>query len=1547
MTPIDRQRSPIEASHPVQPARGDAVVAPDARRGARPRRLEEGSGKGDPELASAAPDDREDAPPIEESSPAAPPAEAPAPADPLPADPLAAVPDQPASQDKETTAVVPGVDDGSTVKSVTAMTVWLLGATLAAGTAAFLSDGSGSSDSNGPKPDNGLKPEPTPEPKPEPKPEPTPDPDPKPKPDTKPDPQPDTKPDTKPDPQPDTKPEPQPVPVPAAPQLALHSPGALSDKLLGAAGEVRIGGLQADARWEYSLDDGKTWHAGSGAALAPAALGTDGNKSLTVVQINPQGGRSPASHLDFDMDTIAPAGPGLALVADTGASAVDGWTRDGAIRVEGLEAGARWQFSVDGGATWWNGAGSTIESAQLGGDGAKDLRVRQMDPAGNEGPVTSLQLRLDTRAAEVALMLVNDTGLSASDAITREAGVKLGGLEPGLRWEYRIGDGPWVTGAGDTIAASEFGSTPGERRVEVRHVDGAGNHGSTSLTFTLDTSVAFPTGRLAVDTGLAGDGRTSDPTVIIGGLEPGGIWDYRINGGEWKRGNGDRIEKAAFDGEADGNQLIEIRQTDAAGNQTGSTFTFDLKRQAEALTVTLVNDTGNAEDRVTADGTLSVGPVDLHASWEYRINGGEWKQGSGNRIDKSEFAGIKDGAQRVEVRHTDIVGNQTTKPFDFVLDRAVATPTLTLVDDTGLPDDRITRDGRLVVGGLEEGGSWEYHIDGGAWKSGSGNLISDAALQVDGERRVVVRQIDRAGNISTAQIDVTVDRSVAVPTVTLVNDTGIADDGITAETALRVTGLEAGATWQYRIDEGNWKTGSGDRITDAALDVDGKRQVEVRQTDLAGNVATIQFDVTVDRSVAAPVVALVNDTGAAGDRITREGALHVSGIESGATWEYSIDGGAWTAGSGTGIAVAALDVAGARRVEVRQTDRAGNTAMAQFDYTVDKSVAEPVVALVNDTGVAGDRVTREGALNVSGIEAGATWEYRIDDGDWKVGTGGQINDAALEVVGNRKVEVRQTDRAGNTAMTQFDYTVDKSVAEPVVALVNDTGVAGDRVTREGALNVTGIEAGATWEYRIGTGDWTAGSGNGIAVAALNVEGNHHVEVRQTDRAGNTATRQFDFTVDRSADAPIVGLTNDSGHSSSDRITNDARVRVSGLEAGATWAYSRDGLTWTAGTGDSIAASEFSGDGDKRVLVRQTDAAGNTSASTELLFTLDSRIAAPGLTPGSPIRDYYAAWPGLSGTPGAQLYSNGGLNAEGRIDVSLEAGSRWFYSLNGGQDWQEGSGTAFRASTLKTQGTHELQVRQIDVAGNESVVQRIEFDYDTTGPAVTATVGTDGLLKFTTSERVYLQLVEYGKSVIDVDQWRVEAIRSGLGYVLNPGTSTALGVQAGAYRIFAIDGAGNAIEVPVQTTAAAATVRPALVVGVDGKWAWPHEVRGTAAADTLHASDDSDLFTGGAGADTFRWSSSQHGTDLILDYRRSEGDVLDLSALTTGHTSANTKKYFEKTVLEDGTIELWVDSRGGGGFGPGALDSSVLKVLITALDGDSLLSVQTASGLLVL
>ncbi|WP_175774085.1 Ig-like domain-containing protein, partial [Burkholderia ambifaria] len=129
-------------------------------------------------------------------------------------------------------------------------------------------------------------------------------------------------------------------------------------------------------------------------------------------------------------------------------------------------------------------------------------------------------------------------------------------------------------------------------------------------------------------------------------------------------------------------------------------------------------------------------------------------------------------------------------------------------------------------------------------------------------------------------------------------------------------------------------------------------------------------------SAAAPGVALTTDSGSnAADHITNVGTLNLSGIETGATVQYSIDNGAhWNTSFSA--------VEGLNNVQVRQVDVAGNASTpTSFSFTLDTSAAAPGVALTTDSGSnAADHITNVGTLNLSGIETGATVQYSLDNG---------------------------------------------------------------------------------------------------------------------------------------------------------------------------------------------------------------------------------------------------------------------------------------------------------------------------------------------------------------------------------------------------------------------------------------------------------------------------------------------------------------------------------------------------------------------------------------
>ena len=184
--------------------------------------------------------------------------------------------------------------------------------------------------------------------------------------------------------------------------------------------------------------------------------------------------------------------------------------------------------------------------------------------------------------------------------------------------------------------------------------------------------------------------------------------------------------------------------------------------------------------------------------------------------------------------------------------------------------------------------------------------------------------------------------------------------------------------------------------------------------------------ITIDTiAPSAPSFALANDTGTAGDGISSDGTVTVSDLEAGATWEYLVDGGHWTAGSAQLYLSEGSYAIG--DIQVRQYDAAGNVSVVNVNpgaITIDTiAPSAPSFALANDTGTAGDGISSDGTVDVSGLEADATWEYLVDGGTtW---TAGSDTDFTLSegsyAMGD--IQVRQSDAAGNVSAVQQNPAV--------------------------------------------------------------------------------------------------------------------------------------------------------------------------------------------------------------------------------------------------------------------------------------------------------------------------------------------------------------------------------------------------------------------------------------------------------------------------------------------------------------------------------------------
>ncbi len=126
----------------------------------------------------------------------------------------------------------------------------------------------------------------------------------------------------------------------------------------------------------------------------------------------------------------------------------------------------------------------------------------------------------------------------------------------------------------------------------------------------------------------------------------------------------------------------------------------------------------------------------------------------GSDSDKSITATVTDAAGNVS--------SAATLPTFKLITALPTAPTLALDVDTGKSTDNITSVGRVVISSLGASASWEYSLNSGShWTTGSGSKFT---VTGDGNKTVLARQIDSAGNISpqTASFNFVLDTNAPI-----------------------------------------------------------------------------------------------------------------------------------------------------------------------------------------------------------------------------------------------------------------------------------------------------------------------------------------------------------------------------------------------------------------------------------------------------------------------------------------------------------------------------------------------------------------------------------------------------------------------------------------------------------------------------------------------------------------------------------------------------------------------------------------------------------------
>ena len=455
----------------------------------------------------------------------------------------------------------------------------------------------------------------------------------------------------------------------------------------------------------------------------------------------------------------------------------------------------------------------------------------------------------------------------------------------------------------------------------------------------------------------------------------------------------------------------------------------------------------------------------------------------------------------------------------------IPSPTFTLTNDTGISGaDGITNDGALSVL-TQSGSTLAYSLDGGnVYKNAGNSIILPAGKYPAGTIKMAASVNGAVSKVTSNSKEITIDQSVAAPSLTLSNDSGSdPSDGITKIATVNVSGLETGSTWQYTFDGTKFFDGSGASFALPKDALYNKGSIQIRQIDKAGNKSVYGLNNstwTLDSTAEKLVDFTVMDTDIKGDFTTDTIKFTVNDLENGAKLWYNLDGSNTflSASDNTFTFTVPSGEYANGKIQLKQTDKAGNeSAIAPFYFkwlvndnnniaTFDLIAQDGVInAEEKASGIAitGDAKAGSKAVLIK-IENGIAKPAIVNsDGSWSYDLlPNEIIDSNLTI----KATVTDVNGVVNTQSNTIDVIVDTQATAPTFDVIaeNDTISPAEKLA---GVTISGTtEIGSTVNVTVNNVDALATVVDGVwnykLPAAQMKEGTLTITATATDKAGN-------------------------------------------------------------------------------------------------------------------------------------------------------------------------------------------------------------------------------------------------------------------------------------------------------------------------------------------------------------------------------------------------------------------------------------------------------------
>ncbi|WP_407080694.1 Ig-like domain-containing protein [Enterobacter hormaechei] len=1083
--------------------------------------------------------------------------------------------------------------------------------------------------------------------------------------------------------------------------------------------------------------------------------------------------------------------------------------------------GRSYTAKVDADGNWT----ASVPSSDLAGlkDGDASVQVSITNAHGNSASAgreysvdaTAPTVTIDTVAGD---NVINGSeaaaGVAISGTTTAEVGQTVTVTFGGNSYTAQVQQGGvWsvnVPGT-DLSALADNGYT-----VQVSVSDAAGNPGSAGKAITLDTTpptVSFNVvagddvinsvehGQAQIVSGTATGASVGDKLIItIGSNQNTTTVDAS---GKWSVG----VPASVISALADGTVTLSATITDSAGNSSTQTHDVVVNTASVALTVNTLSgdDVINAAEAgaslvingssaqfasgtqvtITLNGKSYTATIQSDGAWQTTVPAadvGALADGASYQVSASaqDSAGNSASATHtISVDTTAPVISVNTLSGDDVLNAAEAQQPLTVHGSSSAEAGQtvtVTLGGKTYTALVGSDGTWTLDVP-----------AADLVALSQGALTVTAVVNDKAGNSGQTTHTLTVDTVAPAVTISTVADDDIVNNAeqlagqtisgtTTAEQGQTVTVSFNGHSYQATVGaDGSWSVFVPGR--DFLGLSDGDYTITATVSDKAGNPGSATHDVTLNGDVptivintfaqddivnaaehGTPLIVSGTTDAPAGQTvtITLNGKTYTATVQNDGTWSYTV-------GSAD---VTALADGGSYVINAQVSNAIGNSASDNHSVTVDltaPSMGISIDSLQNDTGLsASDFITNDKQVVVNGslsaqlgnnekaqisLDGGSTWiDLTVTGTTWRYTDGRTLTD------GTYPYQVRVIDNAGNVGATDsqdvvIDLTKPAATSITVDSVSQDTGLSdSDFITSDNQISLKGtlgaalgsgdhaqisLDGGATWtDVSVSGLSWTYVDGRTLA------DGDYNYQLRVIDDAGNiSATTSQVVTIDTVApDASktiaIDSISDDTGLSSSDFITNDTSLTLHG-SLGATLAdgeYAQisidGGVSWqnVIVTGNSwyYVDGRTLGNQTYDYYVRVVDAAGNVGASAHQQVMVDTVAPDAAITvtvdnitvdTGFDNNDFLTSSTSytLNGTLGAEL------GAGEYVQVSMDGGTTWVYATVSGTRW------SYNDARTLADGDYRYQVRVVDQAGNVGATTTQDVTVDTQAPQYGITI----------------------------------------------------------------------------------------------------------------------------------------------------------------------------------------------------------------------------------